>query len=393
MRILVYAQHLSGIGHFVRAREIARELAREHDVFFVQGGRPVPGRPIDGRLEWVPIPAIERRQQALVPFGSDRSIDEVMAERGDLLEAAAWRIVPDALLVEHFPFSKWELRDEILPLIRATRSANPAARVWCSLRDISPQTRFESFGSGDSAAQVSSDLNEHFDGLLVHGDPGISRLEDFFSGVDRIAIPMHYTGFVAEKREKRAERSGALRDLLEKRSGFAVWSSGGGRRSAGITLRVVRAWRAVSSRGQVGDRVLVVFSGLDWSDEEVSRVETEIVDGPFRQQPFSAEFLDWLELADLSISQAGYNTSANLLELGTCALLIPDPVMSDQTLRARRLAERGAVEVFDADEEDPQALEDAILRALGRPRVDSGIALEGARATREILEAAAGLRE
>ncbi len=393
MQVLVYAQHLSGIGSFVRSREIARELAREHDVFFVQGGRPVPGRPIDGRFEWLPIPVIERRQQDLVPFVDHRSIDELMAVRGDLLEAAVWRIAPDVLLVEHFPFSKWELRDEILPLIRSVRSANPAVRVWCSLRDISPQSRFESFGSGNSAAQVSSDLNEHFDGLLVHGDPGISRLDDFFSAVDRIAIPMHYTGIVAEKREKRTERSGALRDLLEKRSGIAVWSSGGGRRSVGITLRIVRAWRAVSSRGEVGDRVLVLFSGLDWSDEEVLRVEIEIADGPFRQRPFSADFLDWLELADLSISHAGYSTSANLLELGTRALLIPDPVMSDQTIRARRLAERGAVEIFEADEEDSRALEDAILRALGRPRVDSGIALDGARATREILEAAAGLRE
>ena len=40
MRVLCHAQHLTGVGHFVIAHNIARGLAKGHDVYLVKGGRP-----------------------------------------------------------------------------------------------------------------------------------------------------------------------------------------------------------------------------------------------------------------------------------------------------------------------------------------------------------------
>ena len=42
MRVLCHAQHLSGVGHFVRMHAIASGLGRTHDVYLVDGGRRVP---------------------------------------------------------------------------------------------------------------------------------------------------------------------------------------------------------------------------------------------------------------------------------------------------------------------------------------------------------------
>jgi hypothetical protein len=41
VRIFCHAQHLSGVGHFVRMRAIARGLRPAHDVVLVHGGRPM----------------------------------------------------------------------------------------------------------------------------------------------------------------------------------------------------------------------------------------------------------------------------------------------------------------------------------------------------------------
>lgn len=46
MKIFSHTQCLSGVGHFVRAREIAYALAERHAVQLVHGGWRVPrGRP------------------------------------------------------------------------------------------------------------------------------------------------------------------------------------------------------------------------------------------------------------------------------------------------------------------------------------------------------------
>jgi len=44
-RVLLYTQHLSGTGHFVRIFEIARALAERYEVYLIDGGRLIPRHP------------------------------------------------------------------------------------------------------------------------------------------------------------------------------------------------------------------------------------------------------------------------------------------------------------------------------------------------------------
>ena len=55
-RVLVYVQHLLGIGHLMRARLIAEALAaRSFDVHLVSGGMPIGGRmPVGVRTVQLP---------------------------------------------------------------------------------------------------------------------------------------------------------------------------------------------------------------------------------------------------------------------------------------------------------------------------------------------------
>ncbi len=148
-RVLVYAQHLSGVGHYVRIHEIVRALAREHRVVLVRGGRRVP-RPEHGRaFDVVELPPLQRGPQAIEPLDRARTLEDVLAARVSGLARAAAELAPDVLVVEHYPFSKWELAREIDALIDAARAANPAVELVCSARDILRRTRHESVADAD----------------------------------------------------------------------------------------------------------------------------------------------------------------------------------------------------------------------------------------------------
>ena len=93
-RFFLYSQHLAGTGHFVRSFELAAALAERHDIFLVDGGRPIPRRAVAVPLTIVPLPAIYRSAEGIVPVDHSWQIDEVMQQRQTDLLRAIDRIQP-----------------------------------------------------------------------------------------------------------------------------------------------------------------------------------------------------------------------------------------------------------------------------------------------------------
>jgi predicted glycosyltransferase len=360
----------------VRIREIARALAREHRVAFVQGGPFVPRLDDAGELEPIELPRIRRGPNGLEPLDPAQRLEPVLCERAARLARTASELAPDVLIVEHYPFSKWELEPEIAATIAAARAANRKLEVICSTRDVLRRTRHEAGSGEEYRRRVVARLNQDFDRLLVHGDPGFTRLEEHFDGAGELAIPLDYTGFVSEK----PQASGG-----EDASGWVVVSSGGGAGSAGLVAAVIDAWQRVIERGAHGGRRLRVFTGLFLGDDEADALRRRVAGSSTVVAPFGPDFLRWLVRADLSISRAGYNTCTNLLETRTRALLLPDPRMSDQHYRARRFAELGLAETLTSDSLAPEDLAAAIERTLARERPSHGFDLDGAHRTHELL--------
>jgi predicted glycosyltransferase len=384
-RILVYAQHLSGVGHHVRIREIARALAREHQVAFVQGGSPVP-RPDDGSaFQRIELPAIRRGAQGIEPLDRGRELQPVLRERAAILRRAAAEFAPDVVVVEHYPFSKWELESEIDALIDAARAANPDLERVCSVRDILRKTRYECLADDEYQRRVVARLNDRFDTLLVHADPSFTRLEEHFAGAGELALRVDYTGFVSEKPGPASGAARARPDGPGTGEGRVVVSTGGGKGSAALVERVLEAWALLVARGADAGRNLHVFSGLFWSEGELARLSQRAAGGRCVLLPFTVDFLSQVEQADLSISRAGYNTCTNLLETRTRALLLPDPRMSDQRFRAQRFAEQGLAEVVYAEAPSPGLLADAIETALRREPPKHALDLDGAQRTCALL--------
>jgi predicted glycosyltransferase len=376
VRVLCHAQHLTGVGHFVIAHNIARGLAVAHEVHLVDGGRPVPRPASAFEPKRLPLPIMRRAADGRLLVEGGGPAEPVLARRAELLAEAAREIRPDVVLVDHFPFSKWELQPEIIAAIEESRSSNPNVRVLSSLRDIAPRTRYENVTDEEHADRVLALLAEGFDGLLVHTDPEFTRLAEHFPGADAVPVPIAYTGFVGEPASVPLQ--------------FEVpWSvlSGGGSESTAFLVAAMTAFGNVARSGALGPMRLQVFAPLEPSVDDRAALERAAYGAPIDVHSFSTEFGAWLCGAAVSISRAGYNTVAALLALGVRAVVVPGPRLSDQRPRAERLAQAGlAVTVDAALESDVDALAAAITAALASPQPRHSFDLTGVATTRRLVE-------
>ena len=384
LRIVLHTQNLSGVGHYVRAREIARALATHHQVHIVDGGRPVPGAPLVG-VEHIALPRIVRSDAALRPLDPCLSIDTALAQRAVLLRQAVERLRPDVLLIEYYPFSKWELQAEIEAAIHATRATNASARVICSVRDIPRQTRQEVASREEYRVRVSALLHAQFDALIVHGDPLFTTLGRFFQDADRLTIPIEYSGIVAEWPAAEFHTRSGIEELTAG-APFVLASVGGGVDSQGVLPHCIRAWVGITARRALPGYRLVVCASLGTATTDLEALVAKLGLDTVIVRAFSGDFLQWLQSAALSVSCAGYNTCANLLQARSRAILIPKPEMSDQGARAQLFAERGLAALLAPAELTAETLAAEICRAVARPRPQHALRLDGAARTRELLE-------
>ena len=383
-RFLLYSQHLSGTGHFVRTFEIARALAEDNEVYLVDGGRPVPRQEPNIPFKKIALPPIYRSNEGIASVDLARDIDGVMKERRKLLLEFVGRVRPETILIEHFPFSKWLLYSEIIPMIELARERTAPVKVICSIRDILPITRRDPHPT-QHRLNVLGTLHKYFDAILVHADPKIVRLEEHIPWVGEITLPILYTGYVSEKPSSRKDDPNGPACPSTNEGNFAIVSGGG---AGGVSLisHCINAWNHPDLNDVSSDQTLVVFPPLFLPNDTFRQLEQQTGNGNIKLKSFTSRFVDWMEAANFSISQAGYNTCTNILETHARAILIPDTEMSDQLARARRLSEHGIGTVIDPAELNTGKLVKTIRDTLGRPRPEHNIALNGAQNTRKILE-------
>jgi len=331
------------------------------------------------------LPALQRGADGQLASVDCRPVAEVLEERRASLGRAIERMRPDLLLVEDFPFSKWEMAAEIRRVIARAREVNAGVRVISCLRDIGTRNRRPS-DVADHPARVRRTLLEDFDLVLVHADPAIVGIDEHLPWAAHIETPIRYTGFVSQKLERgRAAVAGAS-DPDERKRFHVVVSSGGAAASALIPL-AVEAWRHVAAAlDEMRSKQMTVYLPAYAAAGESERWKREVADPTISFLPFSPEFLLCLSEADVSVSHAGYNTCTNLMETRTPAVLVPNAGMSDQPLRARLLARLGLAEVLEIASATPERLAAAILRRSEAKPPAHGIDLAGAERARQILE-------
>jgi predicted glycosyltransferase len=376
MKIMLYSQHILGIGHFFRSMEIARAL-HGHEVMFVEGGDPLPDFATPPHVRRFFLPPLMMDAQFKSMEVLNGSLEEIKAERTRLFLEAFLNFAPQVLITELFPFGRRQFRFELMPVLHEIRERRMPTRVICSLRDIlvekAKQAEYEQW--------VLDILNTHYSLVLIHSDPRLISLEETFTQVDKIFIPIRYTGFVTRPLPAVRKESGQT---------VIAASSGGGKVGADLLAGTITAVQSMPDQSVC----LRVFLGpfMEKCDQDFL-VQLANKDIRTTLHPFSSDFLAELMAAELSISMAGYNTCMDILNTGVKALVYPFPQNREQTVRAKRLEGLGLVKVIEAL--DPESLFAAIDGALRKawPPSTRGrfIDLAGAAKTRYLIEEPYGI--
>jgi predicted glycosyltransferase len=352
--VLFYVQHLLGIGHLMRARVIAEALADAGcDVHLVTGGRPFGGREARG-VRTVQLPAIHVSDPGMKPLrdANGQPIDDAYRERRrSLLLAEFDAIAPDAVLFETFPFGRRALHFELLPLLDRIEATRPRPLVVASVRDILQRRTNQ-----DREREMLALARRAFDAILVHGDRRFMRLDETFPLAPELAIPVHYTGFVA------ASSAGAASSRSGERNEVIV-SAGGGAVGFGLLRAAIRARRDSCMSG-IPWRLL---AGTNATDAELEHLTRGAGPGVIVERA-RADFAALLAQASISVSQAGYNTVLDVVRSGARPVLVPyaEHGETEQRTRAERLRELNLALVVDAAEISGPVLSDAIDAAAAK---------------------------
>jgi predicted glycosyltransferase len=377
-RLLFHCQHSLGLGHLVRSLALAGGLATRFEVTLLNGGRLPAGTVVSGGVELVDLPPLGHdAQHRLVSHSPGRSVESVQRARARLVLETFHRVAPDVIVVELYPFGRRRFEFEVRPLLDAAAGAPSRPLVLTSVRDI--LVRRDDDGRHDERAALLA--NEHLDGVLVHSDPSFARFEESFRPTTPLEVPVHHTGFVVPPRSPSPCRP--QRRLLV--------SAGGGTVGAGLLAAAADAAPALHARTGL---TTTLVAGPFLPDAPRRRLRSrcgpvvELVD---RVDDLCGE----VAASAASLSQAGYNTTLDIVRAGRPAVVVPfaDSGEDEQTRRAARMAELGVVRAVSAADLTPARLVDEVVAALATPRPAVALDLGGrARSTEIVAELAAARR-
>jgi predicted glycosyltransferase len=385
MNIIFYCQYVWGMGHFIRSLEFARALS-DHNVTLVAGGQEV-AVDLPDHVQLVRLPALfmDEKFTRLIAGTPDQYVGQIQQERKEILYSLLEEKQPDIFIVELYPFGRSIFGVELEPLLEEIREGKFGhVKVVCSLRDILVEKK----NPAAYEERVLQKLNRHFDVLLIHSDDCLLRLDETFTRVGDINIPVVYTGFITQQTDPAAGRRLQLELGISSEEKLIVASAGGGRSGYKLLTSVIDACELLRDRLPVR---LEVFTGPFMENEEFEKLSARTSAG-FRIRRYTKRFLDFLYAADLSVSLAGYNTCMNLLVTKVPSLVYPYSRQQEQPMRADRINNLLPMKIMSEVDIQPDRLSKLIDQILLKsPPVESfPLNLDGAANAARFLNADIG---
>jgi predicted glycosyltransferase/nucleoside-diphosphate-sugar epimerase len=363
-RLLTYTQDGLGLGHLRRATSVAAEfLGREPRgwVLTISDsplGTMLPDLPNHDYLKLPSIvksgPGDWRPLSLPLEFGAVRQL------RSRLILEAVTAFQPDVLLVDHMPHGAM---GELLPALEALRGS--PTRVVLGVRDIidAPEVveqRWRAEGAFDA-------LIRHYDEVLVYGAREVFDLPAEYGWSADLRNLVRYCGYMCTPDAPTDPRRIRTRRLAGLPGGkMVVAMAGGGADAYELFSTLLEAVPQICAAQQC---TFVIVTGPFMSEAERRDLKVRAEKLPVRLRVMVKDPLSYVAAADLVVSMAGYNTTMEVLRLGTPALLVPRRGPSrEQRMRSRLFADRGWVSQLDPDDLTPARLAETIIETLSGER-------------------------
>lgn len=371
--VMIYVQHLLGIGHLRRSWFLACALAeRDIEVDLISGGMPVSGLTHKKiRLHQLPpVRSLDGQFDRLVDEDNQLIDDDWKDRRRHLLLQLYDSIKPDLLITETFPFGRRMMRFELIPLLQKARQSARPPLIAASIRDIlQPKSK------PGRDQEVLDWVEAFYDRILIHGEKDITPLSLTFPFSEKIEDKLNYTGYITDNDSR-------IR-LSQDGKNEVIVSGGGGAASLNL-LKTAIAAKPLSKLNMQTWRLLV---GHNLDETIFQALKLSAVDGIIveRNRP---DFAGLLNHCAVSVSQAGYNTVMDILQQHCRAVLVPyaeaDEV--EQTLRANQLDKSGRIISLSEQNLDAENLARAIDQAAQMSLPKTGVNLHGASRSADLIE-------
>jgi predicted glycosyltransferase len=278
-----------------------------------------------------------------------------------MLRATVQAFRPDVLLVDHMPHGAM---GELVPTLEVLQD-EPTV-VVLGLRDIldAPAVVRERWRLEGAYEAVE----RYYDRVRVYGSADVFDVAAEYDWPDGAMSKIQYCGYVCAPPPSQVSES--VRSLHlggDARQGrLVVAMAGGGADAYPLFDALLSAVPAIQGAGPC--RVVLV-TGPFLPAERRRELAARAQDLPVDIMISVSDPVSYAASADLVVAMAGYNTTAEILSVGTPALLVPRSGPSaEQQMRARLFAERGWVDWLRPQDLTAQALGLAVTAALEKPR-------------------------
>ena len=382
-RILVYSHDTFGLGHLRRCLALIRTLCARHpglSALLVTGSPLVHRYAMPPGADYVKLPAlrkVEAEQYEARTLNVSRST--IRSMRSNLILHTLRDYDPNVLLVDHSPTGS---RGELLPTLEWLAERGDCTRIL-GLRDIIDEPA--AVVAQWEAAGVYDVLREHYEHVVVYGNRDVYDPVTRYRFPPEVAAKTRFVNYVcdpAATAPDQGEEGGE-----PGRPVVAVSIGGGDGASDTLLVPFLEMMRRFGSRLDFRAEIL---PGPLVPAEVESRLRTLAEGLPVTLRPFVPSTAALFRRAELVVATAGYNTCADILQNARRAILVPRVLYRhEQLIRARRLEELGLVTCIHPDRATPEALLEAIRRALGdepltRARAEGRVFLDGAERFQEL---------
>jgi predicted glycosyltransferase len=361
-RLLIYSQDGLGLGHQRRTTLLADEFLRRlpgASALTVSDSPLGKFFPSSAGHDYCKLPSVRKAGPGdWRPVSLSSAFADVLEVRRAMLRSTVLAFRPDVVLVDHMPHGAM---GELVPTLEALRDEGTV--VVLGLRDIldAPgvvRERWQLEGAYEA-------VERYYDRVLVYGSPDVFDVAAEYAWPDAARSKIEYCGYVCAPPPDMSEE---VRSRCLESSGdghLVVAMAGGGADAYPLFDALLAAVPRIQASGRVH---VVLVTGPFFPVRRRHELERRARDLPVDVLATVPDPMSYVASADLVVAMAGYNTTAEILSVGTSALLVPRfGPSAEQQLRARLFAERGWVDWLPPHDLSAETLGEAVLASLRRP--------------------------
>jgi predicted glycosyltransferase len=400
LRIAIYSQDSLGLGHLRRTTLIGRRLldaAPDSAVLLFADSPVAPFFELPDGMDCVKLPSMLKVDAGQWrPTSLPIPTADLQHLRSGLLSHTLVEYRPDLVLFDHMPAG---VQGELGPALDALRQVHPACRIVLGLRDVLDAPHVTRRVWQDEGAYEA--LRQYYDAVLIYGN------RELFDTAAAYHIPappegIHYCGYVVNGGPVGSPDT--VRQLLRSpevptrargaRGERLVFVSAGGGGDGHLLMQTyLRALRHLGSRV---DFATLMAIGVNAPRAVRQELHHEAEGLPVQIVPYVEDSVSAMAAADLVVCMAGYNTLAEVLNLGRKALVVPRAGPSaEQQMRCHLFAQRNLIDVLYPGQLSSQTLAQRLLLDLERddyPSHDEVVDTHGVHAVAALLLKLVGAR-